>query len=118
FDQGIAAQRQLDDAKTALAVANATVASAQQQASLLHAGARQEDVRAGELRVEGARESLAQAQKSGDAHVAQAQAALRQAQQSELQVAARAQEARAAHEMAAQKRADLAAAQTVAGYAE
>jgi HlyD family secretion protein len=117
FDQGIAAQRQLDDAKTALDVANATLESARQQASLVHAGTRSEDVRAGELRVEQAQEALAQARTTGQGHVAQAQAALRQAQQGVIQVAVHRQEARVARETVAQRRADLAAAQAVAGYA-
>jgi RND family efflux transporter MFP subunit len=115
--QGIAAQRQLDDAKTALAVANATLQSAQQQASLVRAGTRPEDLRAAELRVEQAREALNQAETSGRARIEQAQATLHQAEQGELQVAVRQQEARAMHEAASQKQADLAAAQAVAGYA-
>ncbi|MFL5898458.1 MAG: efflux RND transporter periplasmic adaptor subunit, partial [Solirubrobacterales bacterium] len=118
FDQGIAAQRQLDDAKTALDMADAALESARQQASLVRAGTRSEDIRAGELRVEQAREALSQARTTGQSRVAQAQAALRQAQQGALQVEVRRQEARVAHDTAQQRRADLAAAQALAGYAE
>jgi len=118
YEKGIDSKRQLDDAQTALAVADAALESARQQADLVRAGARAEDLRAAELRVRQAREALAQAQTSGDAKVRQAQAALRQAEQSALQVAAKQQEARAMRETAAQKRADLAAAQATAGYAE
>src|SRR5207245_1742438 len=114
----IAPQRQLDDAKTALSVAESALTSAQEQASLVRAGARPEELRAAELRVETARESLDQAQMSGSAKVQQAQTALRQAEQSALQVKAKQQEAQAMRETAAQRRADLAAARTVAGYAE
>jgi HlyD family secretion protein len=117
FGQGIAAQRQLDDAKTALAVANATLESAQQQASLVRAGTRPEDLHAAELRVEQARQALSQAETSGRARVEQARATLHQAEQGALQVATRQQEARAMHEAEHQKQADLAAAQAVAGYA-
>jgi HlyD family secretion protein len=117
FGQGIAAQRQLDDAKTALAVANATLESAQQQASLVRAGTRPEDLHAAELRLEQAREALSQAGTSGRSRVEQARATLHQAEQGALQVATRQQEARAMHEAEHQKQADLAAAQAVAGYA-
>jgi RND family efflux transporter MFP subunit len=115
--EGIAAQRQLDDAKTAVAVADATLKSAQAQASLIHAGTRPEDLQAAQLRVDQASEALSQAQTSGQAKVWQAQAALQQAQQSALAVAAKQQAARAAEEAARQKQSDLAAAQAVAGYA-
>ncbi len=117
-DRGIAPRRQLDDAQTALAVANAALTSAQQQTSLVRAGARAEDLRASELRVQQARETLAQAQASGAAKVAQAQAGLRQARASALQVDARRQEALAAQDTIAQKRADLSAAQTAAQTAD
>jgi RND family efflux transporter MFP subunit len=115
--EGIAAQRQLDDAKTAVAVADATLKSARAQASLIHEGTRPEDLQAAQLRVDQAREALSQAQSSGQAKVAQAQGALRQARESELAVAAKRQAARAAAEAARQKQSDFAAAQAVAGYA-
>src|SRR5262249_34356496 len=118
YESGIAARRRLEDARTALDVANSTLESAGQQASLVRAGTRPEDLRAAELRVDQAREALAQALKSGQTHVDQARAALRQAEQSALQVAAKQQEARAMRETALQKRADLTAAQAIAGYAE
>lgn len=117
-EKGIAPGRQLDDAKTALAVADSALASAKEQASLVRAGTRPEDLRSAELRVNGAREALAQAQTSGGAKVAQAQAALQQAQQGVMQVAVRRQEALAMRQTAVQKRADLSGARTVAGYAE
>ncbi len=118
FEKGIDAKRQLDDAQTALAVADSTLESARQQANLVRAGARAEDIRAAELRVQQAQEALAQARTSGEAKVAQARAALRQAEQGRLQVLAKRQEALAMRETAAQKRADLAAAQATAAYAE
>src|SRR4029077_10695327 len=82
LDHGIAPQRQLDDAKTALSVADSALTSAQEQASLVRAGSRPEELQSAQLRVDAAREALAQAQTSGAAKVQQAQTALRQAQQS------------------------------------
>ena len=118
FDKGVAPRRQLDDALTAFTVANSGLTSAQQAASLLRAGARAEEVRAGELRVEGARDALNAAQRSGEAKILQARAALQQAQQSRLNVAVKQEEALAMQDMTAQKQADLAAAQATANYAE
>jgi HlyD family secretion protein len=118
FDRGVSARRQLDDALTALAVANSGLESAQQAASLLKAGARQEDIRAAELHVAAAQGALAAAQKSGEARILQAQAALRQAEQSRLNVAVKQQDARALRDMTAQKQADLAAATATAAYGE
>ncbi len=118
FNQGIAARRQLEDAQTALAVADATLAGAKQQASLVRAGPRPEDLRAAELAVQQAHESLDQAQMSGDAKVAQAQAALRQAEQGALQVQVKQQDALAMRQIANQKLADYNAAQATAGYAQ
>ena len=118
FDKGITPKRQLDDATTALAVANSALETAQQASSLLKAGARQEDIQAGELRVQSAQESLALAQTAGATKIQQAQAALRQAQQAALAVAAKRQEAAAARQTVAQKRADYRAAQDTAQYAE
>jgi HlyD family secretion protein len=115
---GIAAKRQLEDAQSAFDVAESALESARQQASLVRAGARPEDLRAAELRVEGAQKALSQARKTGDAKVAQAQAALRQAEQSVLQVDVKRQDAAAMRETAHQKQADLAAAQATANYAE
>jgi HlyD family secretion protein len=117
FDKGVSARRALDDAKTALTVANAGLETARQQASLLRAGARPEDLRAGELRVDQAKASLAQAETSGRAKIDQARAALRQAQGAGLQIGVKKQEAQAMHQTAAAKQADLSAAQAVAGYA-
>lgn len=115
---GMVPQRQLDDAQTAYDVAESAWESAKQQDSLIHAGARSEDLQAAQLRVEGAQEQLRQARIDGDAKVAQAQAALQQAEQSALQVQAKQQDARAQSEVARQKRADLMAAQATANYAE
>jgi RND family efflux transporter MFP subunit len=117
FDKGIDSQRQLDDAKTAFAVAESALESATQQASLVKAGARPEDIRAAELRVQQAQEMLTQAKTSGDAKVAQAAATLRQAKENALQVAVKQKDAGVQHQIAQQKRADLAAAQATAGYA-
>ncbi len=118
FEKGIDAKRQLDDAQTALAVANSTLESTRQQASLTRAGARPEDLRAAQIRVQQAQEALAQATTSGDAKVAQAQAALRQAEQSALQVTVKQRDAQALQQLALQKRADLAAAQATAAYSQ
>lgn len=118
FDRGVSPKRQLDDANTALTVANSALESATQQASLVHAGARAEDVRAAELRVQLAAQSLDQAKTSGAAKVAQAEAGLRQAEQSALQIAVKRQEAQAMRQTVGQKRADLAAAEATANTAE
>jgi HlyD family secretion protein len=117
-ERGISARRQLEDATTALTVAASALTSAQQALSLLRAGARPEELRASQLRVDAARAALAQAAKSGDARVLQAQAALRQAQQSRLNVAAKQQDALAARGVTAQKEADLTAAQATAATAD
>jgi len=79
-DRGIKARRELDDAQTALRVAEANLQSAKDALSLVQAGTRIEDIRAGELRVAGAREALQSAGQSGDAKVGLAQAALGLAQ--------------------------------------
>lgn len=118
FDKGIAARRQLDDASTSVAVTNSALTSAREALSLITAGARKEEIRSAELRVEAARETLAQAQKSGDARIAQASAALKQAEQSRLQVAVKQEDAKAMRDMSAQKQADLAAAQATVAIGE
>ncbi len=76
FDKGIKARRELDDATTALNVAEAALQTARDQLSLVRAGNRSEDIQAGELAVAAARDSLSAAQESGTAKVAQAQSAL------------------------------------------
>ena len=118
FDKGIAAKRQLDDAQTALAVANSALTSSQQASSLLRAGARPEEARAAQLRVDAARDALVQAQKSGDARILQARAALQQAERSRLNVSVKQSDAQAMQDMVNQKQADYAAAQATASYAE
>ncbi len=118
FEKGIAARRQLEDARTALTVADSALESAKQQLNLLRAGARPEDLNAAELKVDQARDSLQQSTVSGDAKVDQARATLRQAEQGVLQVKAKRQDAQALREAAVQKRADLAAAAATAQYAE
>ena len=118
FDKGIAAKRQLDDAQTALAVANSALTSAQQASSLIRAGARPEEIRAAQLRVDAARDALVQAQKSGDAKVLQARASLQQAERSRLNVSVKQSDAQAMQDMVNQKQADYAAALATANYAE
>ncbi len=76
FDKGIRARRELDDAKTALTVAEASLKSANDALSLLRAGARPQDIQAAELAVEGARGTVEAARQSGAAKVLQAQSAL------------------------------------------
>lgn len=117
FNRGIAAGRQLEDAQAALVVAEATLEGAKQQADLLRAGARPEEIHNAELAVQQANHGLTQAITGGDAKVAQAEAALQQAEQSALQVAVKRQDAVALRQLAAGKRADLATAQVGAGYA-
>ena len=80
FDRGIKARRDLDDAQTALRVADAGLASARDALGLLRAGARPEELRVANLRVQGAREAVVAATQSGDARIAEASAALRLAQ--------------------------------------
>lgn len=99
FKKGIVAKRQLDDAKTALAVADSSLESAKQQASLVRSGTRSEDIHTARLRVEAAKASL------------------RQAENGSLQIAAKQREMQASIESIQQKRADLAAAQAAAGLA-
>lgn len=111
FEKGIDSRRQLDDAETALSVADSALASAKESESLVRAGARQEDLRAAEIRVTQARQALDLARTSGAARVSQAEAALIQARQAALQVAVKRQDARAAEQLADQKRAELATAQ-------
>jgi HlyD family secretion protein len=98
YDKGIAPKRQLDDAKTALSVAESTLESARQQLAMVRAGARSEDLQSAELRVKSAK------------------AALSQAQHGALQVAAKQRESEAASVSIQQKQADLTAAQATAGY--
>ncbi len=115
---GLAATRQLNDAQTALDVANSSLESAKQQANLVRAGSRAEDLQAAQLRVDGAQELLKQAQKTGEGKIAQAEGALKQAQESIGQVAVKQQDARAFRQTVAMKQADLSAAQSSANYAE
>ena len=118
FDKGIAPRRQLDDAETALTVAEAALTAAQQAESLIRAGARPEELRAAELRTQQAQEAFNAAETGGDAKVRQAEAALEQARKTALTVAARNQDAIAANQAVAQKRADLSAARATAQYAQ
>lgn len=115
--KGIVPRRQLDDAKTALDVADSALETAKQQAAMAHEGSRPEDVRAAELRASAAKDALASAIASGNARVRQAETALAQAEESALQVKVKRQEAIAMKATAAQKMQDLAAARASAGYA-
>lgn len=117
YEHGIDSKRDLDDAQTALQVAEANLASAQQQDSLIRAGARPEDIQAARLRVQQAQQALQRAQADGDAKVQEAKTALRQAQQGALQVLAKKQEALAMQRTVEQKQADLLAAEATADYA-
>lgn len=113
---GIASRRQLEDAQSAADVAESAYKSAMAQASLMHAGARPEDVDAAQIRVDGAAEALKLARADGEAHVAQAEAAVHQAKQSVLSVQAKARDSQAQAAAALQKRSDLAAALATAQY--
>lgn len=117
-DKGILPKRQLDDAQTAVKVASSGFEGTKQQESLVKAGARPEDVRSSELKVQQAKEMLQQAQTSGAAKVKQAAAALKQAQDGKLNVDAKRQEAAAAEQSVRQRQADLSVAQIMNGSAE
>ena len=97
FDKGIKPRRDLDDAQTALRVAEAGLQSAQDALNLVQAGARTEDVQAAQLRVEGARQASEAAKTSGEAKINEANAALTLAQKNVGQAArARPEDVRAA----------------------
>lgn len=117
FEKGVSAKRQVEDAQTALTVADASVESAKQTLELMQAGARKEDRDAAQLRVRQAEEALEQARKSGDAKLAQAKAALHQAEQQKLSVAAKAQEVRVAQSGMGKAAADVTAARVQTDYA-
>lgn len=115
FERGVVARRAMEDADTALAVANAAYASAQQQLSLVRAGARPEDIHTAQLAVEAAAQALAQVMASGNAHVAAAEATLRQAETSgPLRVAARQRDVNAVRATGQQRSHEAAAAQITA----
>lgn len=112
FERGLVAQRQLDDARTALTVSEAAVKSAKAEASLLRDGVRAEDREAASLRTRQATLAVAQAVRIGDVRVAQAKAALTQAERGSRQAAEREQEVRAMRETSIQARAADAPAPT------
>ena len=85
FDKGIRAGRELDDANTALKVAEAGLATARNAANLVRAGARPEDLQAASLKTQAAADLVRQTGQSNDAKIAQAQAALRAAELSAQQ---------------------------------
>ncbi len=118
LDAGVAPRRQLEDSQTAFDIAEAAFNSARAQSNLMHAGTRPEDIQAAQIRLDGAREALKQAQTSGDAHIAQADAAVKQAELSALTVQAKISDARAQAETANQKRADLKGAAAAASFTE
>ena len=72
YSAGIDSKRQLEDAETALSLADAALESAKQGVSLLREGPRAEDVSAAELRLQLAQQSLKQAKQNGEAKVLQA----------------------------------------------
>lgn len=100
YNKGIDSKRQLEDAKTALSVADAAFVTAREQASLMRAGARPEDLHEAHLKVKST------------------QAAFKRAKQGYLQLAAKRHETLAASESIRQKNADLTAAQATAAYSE
>jgi len=115
YEHGVAARRQVEDANTALAVANAAYASAEEQVSLLRAGSRPEDIRAAQLAVDNARQALSQVRASADARVAQAARALQQARRTTpLRVAAKQQDAIASLATRQQRQNEYTAAQVTA----
>jgi HlyD family secretion protein len=102
FDNGVAAKRQVDDAETGLKVAESALESAKQQADLVHAGARPEELADAQLNVDNAKQLYEQAQATGAAHVTEATAALKQAKDSgALGLAAKQQDSAAAGAAAA-----------------
>ena len=118
FEKGVAARRQVEDAQTALDVAEAAAENAAQALELTKAGARREDRDTARLRVAQARQALDAAIAGGDAQVAQARAALRQAEAGQLSVTAKTQDIRTAESNAQKAAADQTAARTQAGYGE
>lgn len=118
WEKGFIAKRDWEDAVAAREVAESALKAAEAQANLVKTGARSEDVRAAEIRVELAQRSLADARKAGDAKIAQALAALRQAQQGALATQAKRSEAQAMRDTVQQRRAELLTAQETARTAE
>ncbi len=116
FKNGVASKSMVEDAHTAYTIAKANLTSAQQQVSLLKAGARPQDITAAQLKVEAAKTALQQARTQAAASVAQAKTALIIAKQGALQVAAKDAAARAMRTTVLQKQADLTAAAAAAGY--
>ena len=85
FDKGIKPRRELEDAKTALSVAESNLQSAGDALALIKAGARAEEIQAAQLRVEGAKQALQAAQKSGEAQISEAKAAFNLAEKNSAQ---------------------------------
>lgn len=118
FEKGVDSRRQLEDAHTAVQVANAALASVQQQLSLIKVGARSEDLNSAVLRVTQAEELFNLARESGTTKVTQAETALTQAKQGAVLVAMKSEESRAGLNTATQKKADLESAKVASGYSE
>ncbi len=116
FKNGVASKSQVEDAHTADTIAKANLTSAQQQLSLLKAGARPQDIVAAQLKVESAKMALQQARTQAAASVTQAATALQIARQGTLQVAAKDAAAKAMRTTVLQKQADLESAAAAAGY--
>lgn len=114
FDKGVSARRQLEDAQTALAVAQGGVQTARQSGLLLRAGARPAEREAARLRVTQAQQVIASTRQSGDAKVAQARQALSQAEQGRTATQAKQQEVLAAVSNAQKSQADALAVRTQA----
>ncbi len=116
YSKGIVSLQQKQDADTADTQAKAALASAQQQLSLLKAGARPQDVQTARLAVQQQKQALQQTIVQEGAKVAAAQAALALAKHNSLHVDAAKQQAVAMQQAVLQKEAELSAAQTTAQY--
>lgn len=109
--KGYVSGKDFESARTALGIAESALRSADNQAKLMHNGSRQEDLRAGELRLQTANEALRSAKDVGSQKVLLARTTLQQANAAALNVEAKRAEARAASITVAQKMADASAAQ-------
>jgi HlyD family secretion protein len=79
FAGGVSSAQQVEDARTALRVAEAALRTSSQQLSLVEAGNRPQDIRTAAVQAQAAAVALQQAQSLGDAKVRQAEMAQRAA---------------------------------------
>ena len=111
FKEGFVSGQQADASEAAYQVSESAVKQAKAQVDLLEAGARKEEVRAAELRVDSAKTL-------GDKKVQLAEAALDQAKKGELAIDAKVNDVTATHLSADQKAEDATAAYQMAANGE